>query len=350
VTQIQEETNRPDLAGHLAHVLRDRVVQLRGCGADDIATALAHGGPELPAVVVGRVRRVEGSITIVEDLLDDLEKIAVQLFPAWLPDAEYIREPGGAGIAAVRALAGVKAAQSVHFGPFLGELAASALSGERMRHGGFLPETRAAGLTRVLADGFGRSALVLLVDVSPRLHADAQRALATAGAWLADRGRLGVWLTGDPLSSVDWLNRAEIPPTAVTALPRSSGLGGAPHPRSTSEAALEAALARQRWSHGRFWNQSYQSHVLRNPVRLDLFWPAERCVVEIDGPEHCRPEQFESDRQRDVQLQLDGYAVLRFTNARVRHDVNAVVGQIGKFIEDRRREPAKGTVTWPTTI
>jgi very-short-patch-repair endonuclease len=349
MTRTGEETNRADLAGRLAQVPSDRVVQLRGGRTDDIATLLAYGGTDLPAVVVHRVRCFEGSLTIVQDLLDHLEEVAVQLFPAWLPEAEYIREPGGAGVVAVRALAVVKAAQSVHFGPFLGDLAASALSGKPMRLGGFLPETRAVGLTRVLADGFGRPALVILVEISPGLHADAQHALATASAWLADRGRIGVWLTGDPLSSVDWLNRAEILVGAVIAFPRSQGLGGAPHPRSAAEAALEAVLATQRWSHGRFWNQTYQSHVLRNPVRLDLFWPAERFVVEIDGPEHCRPEQFESDRQRDVQLQLDGYAVLRFTNARVRHDVNAVVWQIGKFIEDRRRESVKGTVTWPTT-
>ena len=54
--------------------------------------------------------------------------------------------------------------------------------------------------------------------------------------------------------------------------------------------------------------------------------------VEIDGPEHCRPARFEADRQRDVQLQLDGYAVLRFTNARINHDVGAVVHQIGTLI------------------
>jgi very-short-patch-repair endonuclease len=91
------------------------------------------------------------------------------------------------------------------------------------------------------------------------------------------------------------------------------------------------------------WNHSYQSNALRNPVRLDLLWPAERCVVEIDGPEHCEPARFEADRRRDVQLQLDGYAVLRFTNARVRHDVEAVVDQIGKFIQARRREFLEGT-------
>jgi very-short-patch-repair endonuclease len=71
---------------------------------------------------------------------------------------------------------------------------------------------------------------------------------------------------------------------------------------------------------------------------VDLLWPVERCVIEIDGPEHRDPLRFEADRQRDVQLQLDGYAVLRFTNARIKHDVHAVVRQIGEFLQARRRE------------
>jgi len=72
------------------------------------------------------------------------------------------------------------------------------------------------------------------------------------------------------------------------------------------------------------------------------WWPAERCIVEIDGPEHRHALRFEADRQRDVQLHLDGYTVLRFTNARVRHDVAAVVRQIGTFIKTRRRESLEG--------
>ncbi|MEE3919208.1 DUF559 domain-containing protein [Micromonospora sp. BRA006-A] len=113
-------------------------------------------------------------------------------------------------------------------------------------------------------------------------------------------------------------------------------------PGSDAEKRLEAALAAQSWAAGRRWNQSYQSHRLAAPVRLDLLWPDERCVVEIDGPEHCRPVRFEADRQRDVQLQLDGYAVLRFTNARVIHDVGTVVTQIGTYLRARRRDLAEG--------
>ncbi|WP_223884102.1 DUF559 domain-containing protein [Micromonospora craniellae] len=59
-------------------------------------------------------------------------------------------------------------------------------------------------------------------------------------------------------------------------------------------------------------------------------------------PSCCRPDRFEADRQRDVQLQLDGYAVLRFTNARVIHDVGAVVQQIGAYLRNRRRGIPEG--------
>lgn len=65
-------------------------------------------------------------------------------------------------------------------------------------------------------------------------------------------------------------------------------------------------------------------------------------MVEIDGPEHCRPERYELDRRRDVRLTLDGYAVLRFTNARIVHDVGAVVHEIGTFVRGRRRDTAEG--------
>jgi hypothetical protein len=109
------------------------------------------------------------------------------------------------------------------------------------------------------------------------------------------------------------------------------------------EATLEAVLRRQEhWAYGRLWNATYQPAAVRSPIRPDLLWPAERVAVELDGPEHCRPAQYDADRDRDVHLQLDGYAVLRFTNARVRYDVQAVAAQIEHLIRTRRFDLAKG--------
>ena len=156
--------------------------------------------------------------------------------------------------------------------------------------------------------------------------------------WLAGRAGVGVWLSGAPFDAVDWLSTMDIdlgPSRPVVTL-------GKPHPGSTTEAALESALTRHDWAAGRAWNQTYQFDPLASPVRLDLMWPAERCVVELDGPEHRRPEIFEADRRRDVRLQLDGYAVLRFTNARIQYDLETVIAQIRTFIEARREGQRDG--------
>jgi Protein of unknown function (DUF559) len=85
--------------------------------------------------------------------------------------------------------------------------------------------------------------------------------------------------------------------------------------------ALEAALAACDWAVGRVWNQTFQPHILANLIRVDLLWADERCVVEVDGPDHCGILKFEADRRRDVHLQLEGFAVLRFTNDQILGDV-----------------------------
>jgi hypothetical protein len=325
------------------------VVALRDGDVDAIAGTLAQTAGVLPAAVAYHAQAARTPAEFVRAILDDLEADAIGLFPAWLPGAEHVQAPGGAGLAAVRAMATDRAAHSAHFSPFLSDLAALALSGAHSTRGRFTPEIRAAGLVRVIADGLGRQHMVLLVDLPDRLSDDHERALVAGCEWLASCARIGIWLTGARLRTVDWLASATLSQTAPPAGARSGpvaavpGVVGTPHPRSAAEALLEAALVVRPWAVGRMWNQSYQSHPLRAPVRLDLLWPAERCVVEIDGPEHCHPVQFETDRRRDVQLQLDGYAVLRFTNARIRHDVETVVNQIGTFIQARRRESSERT-------
>lgn len=339
------------LARDLGGLPADRTVQVRGAAADDIAITLAQGTAELPAALIYRMRPAATLAEFVTTVLDNLESAAIGLFPAWLPGAEHIRVPGGAGLVAVRAVAAAHASRSAHFGPFLSDLAATALGGKVAARRRFPPENRAVGLARVITDALRRYRLILVVDVPAGLSAAGELVVAAGCGWLADRGRFGVWLTGAPLMTVDWLATATLtssPTGMVDTAPPQPMVVGAPHPRSFAEAALEAALATQGWAAGRRWNQTYQSHTLRNPARLDLLWPDERCIVEIDGPEHCEPAKFDADRRRDVQLQLDGYAVLRFTNARVLHDVEAVVTQIGQFIETRRRESGKGTA-WPAT-
>jgi very-short-patch-repair endonuclease len=67
-------------------------------------------------------------------------------------------------------------------------------------------------------------------------------------------------------------------------------------------------------------NQLIDSH-RGYQARVDLLWPAGRLVVELDGyQDHSTAAAFERDRHRDYELLLNGYRVLRITNAEVQRD------------------------------
>jgi very-short-patch-repair endonuclease len=397
-----------------AELPRGRVLRLHGTNADTIALALDPLPDDAPAVVTYFADDARSAAEMVASVLRELEKAAIGLFPAWLPGAEGIDGPGGAGGSAVRALALRMASTTGHFGPFLADLAERSLrntdlslrGAEPSRRGAelaepflgraglvglslrgadlarsaprdvspstarrarrptrFAPEVRIAGLARVLAASFGRSHLSILVNVPAGLSAVSEEVLVAGCEWLAHRGELGVWLTGAPLIAVDRVETMTVRlPPAVVSLARDlpepavrrppaarvartvtyPAVIGIPHPASIAEQALETALVSRDWATGRAWNQTYQSNLLTNPVRLDLLWRDERCVVEVDGPDHGAPLKYAADRQRDVQLQLDGYAVLRFTNAQVMTDTAAVINQIKRFLQNRRLETLEG--------
>lgn len=323
----------------------DRVVQLLGTDVDTIAVTLAEAGADLAAVVARSGRRWTTAAEFVDAAMDDLERVAVELLPVWLPEAVSIVRPDVGGVAAVR-MAATARARSAHYLPsLLVELAVLAVTGHREPGREIPVGTRGAQLARLVAEGFGRSRSVLLVPLAADLTAPEQDTIVAGAGWLAHHARMAVWLVGAPAAGSD-----RVPAVRLHDVPpRQAAPTGRPHPASSVEATLEAALAAHGWAAGRRWNQTYQSHLLSAPVRLDLLWSPERCVVELDGPEHCHPLHFEADRQRDVRLQLDGYAVLRFTNARIIHDVGMVVHQIGTYLARRRREIAEGTPPWPTT-
>lgn len=391
-----------------AELPKGRVIRLYGANADTIALSIDPLPEDAPAIVTYFADGARSAGEMVTSVLGELERAAIGLFPAWLPGAENIGVPGGAGARAVRVLARQMASVTGHFGPFLAELAELSLrtaepprrivgpsrrgTGPSLctaepprrvvgpsvhdaepshrgagpftvekadRAAGFAPEVRAAGLARVLAASFGRPHTSVLVRVPDGLSAAAEEVLVAGCEWLAHRGELGVWLTGAPLTAVDRVEAMTVRlPAEVTSLARDTvespsdartapavaypAVAGLPHPASDAEQALETALARYHWAAGRAWNQTHRSHPLTNPIRVDLLWHEERCVVEVDGPEHRTPLMFAADRRRDVQLQLDGYAVLRFTNEQVLTDTETVVHQIMRLLRNRRLGTLEG--------
>lgn len=308
-----------------------------------------------PAVITYAAAECESVSEFVESILRELEILAIGLFPAWLPEGERLSGPGGGGVAAARSLALRLASGSRHFGPFLADLAGRAVQhrgvlvpGRRGPEGRSFPaEVRAAGLARVIAATFGREAVALVVYVPEKLSGHGETVLVAGCEWLAHRGGMGIWLVGPEVHRVD-TRYLEVPAAVrrlaeeMTEAPDTETVGvppvaGRPHPGSAVERAMEAALAECAWAHGRAWNQTYQSSdALFVMIRTDLMWVREKCVVELDGPEHESYAQMQRDLVRDRHLERDGFTVLRFTNQQVMGDLRGVLRHIQESLQARR--------------
>jgi very-short-patch-repair endonuclease len=59
----------------------------------------------------------------------------------------------------------------------------------------------------------------------------------------------------------------------------------------------------------------------RFPYRLDLYHPASRLAIEVDGGIHARRRG--RDRRRDTRMALQGITTLRISNHRVLTDLEA---------------------------
>jgi len=78
---------------------------------------------------------------------------------------------------------------------------------------------------------------------------------------------------------------------------------------------------------------------------VDLLWPEERVVVELDGWDfHRFRRQFEDDRRKSVELLAMGYAVLRFTWRQTADQPEWVVAHVRAQLEARRPKAASGKV------
>nr|NLI49450.1 DUF559 domain-containing protein [Propionibacterium sp.] len=83
----------------------------------------------------------------------------------------------------------------------------------------------------------------------------------------------------------------------------------------------------------------HTNHPVRLPggwVRLDIAFPRLQLALEIDGYAfHSGRAEFEADRTRDVALALAGWAVHRFTAARVFGHPDAFVAEVQALLAQR---------------
>ncbi len=114
---------------------------------------------------------------------------------------------------------------------------------------------------------------------------------------------------------------------------------GRPHPNSPGEQRLAEKLPSDPLLAGLFVHNVsvYSSRGSRFVV--DLLWQDGRVIVEIDGySNHSNRAAFQSDRQRDYELLISGYFVLRLAHAEVESDVELALDKIRDVVKFRRQQ------------
>lgn len=72
---------------------------------------------------------------------------------------------------------------------------------------------------------------------------------------------------------------------------------------------------------------------------LDVYWPEERFVVELDVYEtHGTRAAFERDRLRQEDLKLAGVEMMRVTGPRLDREPEAVLDRLTRLLAQRRRQ------------
>jgi very-short-patch-repair endonuclease len=112
------------------------------------------------------------------------------------------------------------------------------------------------------------------------------------------------------------------------------------HPGSAN---LRKALDRHTPGHGqarsqleRRFRQLLINHGVELPLRnaplgpwtIDCLWPDRRVAVELDGRQHARPNQADSDDDRDLWLRLHGYIARRYGERQVKGRPDDVIDDL----------------------
>ncbi len=108
---------------------------------------------------------------------------------------------------------------------------------------------------------------------------------------------------------------------------------GRPHPFSPGEKALYERLAKDEELSGLFaFNQTVKTEK-QSTYLVDIVWTEGKVVVEVDGYKyHSDQYTFRHDRQRDYELLITGYHVLRLPHDLVMEDAGREIEKIRNVV------------------
>ena len=111
---------------------------------------------------------------------------------------------------------------------------------------------------------------------------------------------------------------------------------GQPHPYSPGEQLLATHLLLDEELADLFGFNMIVQSTLGNTFIVDLLWKAGKLIVEIDGYQfHSNLKSFANDRQRDFELVISNYLVLRIPHEEVMANVQEAVEKIRAFVRFR---------------
>lgn len=302
---------------------------------DEIRDALAGAAKALwPNWYITADERFEGgraANTPVEQVLDDVARLALRASPSWLRAAWRSCEQNQLPLA---------------------------------------PGMTTTEQVRQLALALDPSRLIFSLSVeSEEAHPARLRGLAKAAGWLANQSHsktlLLVPTTWQGLGELDHVNyrtinwptsRVEVfealhpktdPAEAVdcessTRPPRASRgdtfridvgpIAGKPHPGSEVEQALYGRIVADPELATLFeYNQRLEAFGGKLCI-VDLVWRAGGLIVELDGPEHHGQMAQIRDKDRDYRLLMSGYITLRIANAEIYTNEDRVLEKIKNVV------------------
>lgn len=130
--------------------------------------------------------------------------------------------------------------------------------------------------------------------------------------------------------------------TLAETLERNAGRSGAPALRrvladhelgsTRTESGLEETFVRAYRAQGRF---AFRCQVPLHPYRADLFFAAQRLIVEVDGPIHRTKRRRAGDAIRDAVLADRGFRTVRVTDEEMDADLGAAVTRVDRELARR---------------
>ena len=77
-----------------------------------------------------------------------------------------------------------------------------------------------------------------------------------------------------------------------------------------------------------------RQYIIGNYI-ADFYCHQAKLVIELDGSQHCSPEEMEYDRKRTAYMEAQGLLVLRFSNLDVMRQFHSVCEIVDMAVKER---------------